>query len=279
MHQNANGHYGRAMVDDIRLLNSITDADVSFAGAVGVSGSHGGLYPATIASRFGLRAVLFNDAGIGLDEAGIAGVKALAEVGMAAAAVDCMSACIGSADDMIVGGSISFVNAVAKDLGIAPGMTVAEAAKRMEVAEMPSRRLPRRDEARSVQHSPCGRVGVLLVDSASLVTPEDRGKIIVTGSHGGLIGGNPSRALKAKARLAVFNDAGFGKNQIGSSRLPALDQVDVAAVTVSHKTARIGDAASAFESGVISALNAAAKALGIACDMPLDKAILDIVAS
>ena len=84
----------------------------------------------------------------------------------------------------------------------------------------------------------------------------------MTGSHGALIGGDPARALKAKARIAVFNDAGVGIESIGITRLPALDDRGVAAVTVSAATARIGDAASALETGVISHTNELAAKLG-----------------
>ena len=100
------------------------------------------------------------------------------------------------------------------------------------------------------------------MDSASLVTDDDAGKILITGSHGALIGGDPKRAIKAAARIAIFNDAGFGADDIGITRLSALEAQGIAAVTVSADTARIGDAASALETGVISACNQAAKGLG-----------------
>jgi uncharacterized protein YunC (DUF1805 family) len=266
------------MVADVRLLNSITDADATLGGAVVLTGSHGGLYPAAVASHAGLRAAIFNDAGIGLDEAGLAGVKALAGVSMAGAAVDCMSACIGSADDMMENGVISFANDVAADLGVAPGMTVADAIERLHLAKIPTRHLPKQQEARTETCLAASEEMILLVDSASLVQPADQGRIIITGSHGGLIGGDPSRALKAKARLAVFNDAGFGKNRIGCSRLPALDDLGVAGVTVSHETAKIGDAGSTLATGVVSAANEEATALGIECGEPLKTCLQSIIA-
>ena len=91
---------------------------------------------------------------------------------------------------------------------------------------------------------------------------QDTEKIVVTGSHGGLIGGDSRRALKAQARIGVFNDAGVGIEGIGITRLPALDQINVAAVTISCHTARIGDAWSTLETGVISHTNSTAKTLG-----------------
>ena len=102
-----------------------------------------------------------------------------------------------------------------------------------------------------------------MLDSASLVGAQDIGEIVITGSHSGLIGGDSKRALKAPAHLVVFNDAGFGIDNVGITRLPALDAQNIAAITVSSGSARIGDAMSALETGVVSCVNKAAKALGL----------------
>ncbi|GIX14304.1 MAG: hypothetical protein KatS3mg118_2263 [Paracoccaceae bacterium] len=243
------------------LLDSITDLRPEHAGAVVLSGSHGGRYPAAVASRGGIRAVVFNDAGRGLDDAGVAGVLALGEVGMAAAAADCMSCAIGSAASLAGSGVISVVNAPARALGLRPGMTVAEAAALLAGAPMPHGRLPALRESRGARRLASGLM-VQLLDSASLVGPADAGAVVITGSHGGLVGGDPARALKAQARVAVFNDAGLGPGGVGISRLPALDARGIAALTVAHDSARIGEAASALETGRISHANRAARALG-----------------
>jgi hypothetical protein len=245
----------------VSLFDSITDLMPEHAGAVAISGSHGGLYPASVASRGGLRGVIFNDAGIGMERAGVAGVEVLAGVGMAAAAVDAMSCDIGSAADMRAHGRISVVNAVAGALGVSPGMTVARAASLLAGAAPPRDMMAEVAEARQTRRLKSGLM-VTLLDSASLVGPQDAGGVVITGSHGGLIGGDPARALKAAARIAVFNDAGLGKNGIGTTRLPALETRGIAAVTVGHDTARIGDAASALETGVISAVNGPAADMG-----------------
>ena len=251
------------------LLDSITDADATAAGTVVVSGSHGGLYPAALASRAGVRAVIFNDAGIGLENAGTSGVETLASYGMAAAAADCMSCRIGSSRDMMENGEISYANPAAIACGVGPGMPVKRAADLLHATDLPFDQCEPAIEARWDEAYDGMDEPVLFVDSASLVKPNDVGRIIVTGSHGGLIGGDPARALKTKARLAVFNDAGFGKDQIGVSRLPALDQVGVASVTVSHRTARIGDARSAWQTGIVSACNMAATKAGFKVGAPL----------
>lgn len=259
------------MTMDLRFYDSITDADADAQGRIGISGSHGGMFAAACASRAGLRAVVLNDAGIGLHDAGIAGVQALADQGMAACAVDCMSAEIGSAQDSFDNGIISYANPVAQTLGIRAGQSVRDAAKRLIKATEPVGIMDSVPESSSVVT--VHRLEVLSVDSASLITPRDAGRIIVTGSHGGLIGGNPARACKAEARFVSFSDAGIGKNEIGLSRLPALDKRTIAAVTLDCHSCEIGNSASALETGVVSAANQTAIDYGICAGMTLKDAI------
>ena len=245
------------------LLNSITDADETAKGRVVVCGSHGGLYPAFLAAKAGVRAVIFNDAGIGYEDAGIAGVMALGDIGIAAAAADHDSCRIANADDMMARGTISAVNSLAKKLGVAVGESVTDANQKMSDAESSDKFLDNVDETRQVLPLEDVSKPVILVDSASLVVSGDEGAIVITGSHGGLIGGDPGRALKAKAAFAVFNDAGGGLENAGITRLPALDSQQIAAVTIAHTSARIGDAKSALQTGVISVANDTAIAHGI----------------
>lgn len=263
----------------LSLLDSITDVAETDAGKIVLSGSHGGLYPAAIASRAKVRAVVFNDAGTGLQRAGVKGVEALAGVGMAAATVDCMSAKIGSTEDMLAAGVISYINDRAAEAGLSIGMKVIDALMLLVEATPPTEQLPPVPEARwehagattgteldtdtRTRIAASTSLSILCVDSASLVKSDDAGRIIVTGSHGGLIGGDPARALKAKAKLAVFNDAGVGKDKIGLSRLPALNAIGVAAVTVSNQSAIIGSAQSCIDTGVISFTNDLAERLGL----------------
>ena len=164
------------------------------SGSVVVSGSHGGIYPASVASRWDIQAVLFNDAGT-VEDAGVAGVLGLANVGMAAAAVDCNTCRIGRRRRHRTR-PISVVNGVAKSLGIKEGMSVIEALKRLTKAPTPTGKLPPVPEARSKITLPASERVIHLLDSASLVTSDDIGEIVITGSHGGLIGGDPVRALK-----------------------------------------------------------------------------------
>ena len=102
-----------------------------------------------------------------------------------------------------------------------------------------------------------------IVDSITELKPgADGGCIAVSGSHGGI--SSAQYALAARPLLAVFNDAGVGKDQAGLAALPFLQGHGIAACTVGHASARIGEARSTLHDGVISHCNAAARALGVA---------------
>jgi len=227
-----------------------------------VCGSHGGRYPAYLAASAGLRAVIFNDAGVGRDNAGIASLGLLAEGDMAAATVSHMSARIGEPADMLARGIISHANEPARRLGVHSGMSCREAAERLQEAEVRRVEIPRSTEARSVLTPEGATRRLVLIDSAAMVVPDDTDQIIVTGSHGGLVGGNPALALQVDGFAAVYNDAGIGIDEAGIARLPALERRNIPAFTVSAASARIGEALSTYEDGVISAANAPARALG-----------------
>jgi hypothetical protein len=85
---------------------------------------------------------------------------------------------------------------------------------------------------------------------------------VLTGSHGGLLGGRPEAALKADALAAVYNDAGIGIDEAGITRLPALDARKIAAATVAATSARIGEGLSTYQDGNISRINQTAAEFG-----------------
>ncbi len=103
---------------------------------------------------------------------------------------------------------------------------------------------------------------VLLVDSITQLEAADAGAVVVSGSHGGV--SSASYALAWPLALAVFNDAGIGKDEAGIAALGLLQAHGRAAATVAHTSARIGDAQDAWTQGVISRVNAAASAGGLA---------------
>ena len=100
-----------------------------------------------------------------------------------------------------------------------------------------------------------------MVDSITELGPADEGCIAVSGSHGGM--SSARFALAARPLLSVFNDAGGGLSGAGFSGLDLLQSQGLAACTVAHDSARIGDAHSTLNDGIISRVNALAAALGI----------------
>ena len=115
----------------ITIANSATSIDENNKNDVVVDGSHFGLNVGEMALKAGIRGMIGNDAGMGLDDAGIAGLKFLGKHGVPAAAVSCMSAKIGNGTSTYEEGEISVVNEVAKKLGITVGMAAKEAADKM----------------------------------------------------------------------------------------------------------------------------------------------------
>ena len=242
------------------IIDSVTHLELAHRGAVVHAASHGGLYAAAYAAAKGVTAIILNDAGIGREQAGIAGLDLLASLGVPAAAVSHTSARIGDGQHGAAHGILSIVNAPAAALGLVPGMACRTALDRLAAAPLaPSPPPPKSDEARNeVVSAGIAGAKVIVIDSASLVTPADAGRVIVTASHGGLLGGRPETAIKVPVFAAVYNDAGWGIDGAGVSRLPALDARGIAGACVSAFSARIGDGLSTYHDGFVSAVNATA---------------------
>jgi hypothetical protein len=103
-------------------------------------------------------------------------------------------------------------------------------------------------------------VPLVLADSVTESGPQHRGTVVVTGSHAGL--SVVRYAVATAPLLAVFNDAGVGKDGAGIAALPLLEAAGVAACAVAHTSARIGEAASTLADGRIVHANAQARRLG-----------------
>ena len=245
----------------IVVADSITRIGSEASGAVVVNASHGGIYAAYLAARLHASAAIFNDASVGRDRAGIAGLDYLQELGIAAATVGHDTARIGDGGDMMAHGVITHANALALSLGVEPKQACRDCAAALQQAPVVSHEPPEALEAAFPLIAEPTQVWAL--DSASLVSPAHNQAIVVTGSHGGLLGGRPETALKYDVLGALYNDAGLGKDGAGISRLPALDERGIVAATVSAVSARIGDARSTYEDGIISHVNHRAAALGL----------------
>ena len=108
------------------VLDSVTEAPGRCEGAVVVTGSHGGRSVARYALQARPLLVVFNDAGIGKDGAGIAALPLLAAAGIAACCVAHDSARIGEATSTLHDGIVSRANAAASALGARPGLRLAD---------------------------------------------------------------------------------------------------------------------------------------------------------
>ena len=264
-------------MEGVRVFDSATKLDGSAVGAVIVCGSHGGMYPAWLAAAAGARAVILNDAGIGRHSAGIAGVMWLAGLGIAACAVDYRSARIGDGADTLASGVVTFANVTAASHGCVPGHTCRQAVEFLLENAVPSPEpVPGIGETRS-RISNSGHRPAWALDSAALVEAGDARAIVLTGSHGALLGGKKDTLLAVDLFAAFFNDAGGGKDGAGYARLVPLDERGIAAGTVSHNTARIGDGRSTYETGVISRVNETGKRLELREGMSAREAVARLV--
>ena len=246
------------------ILDSVTHLKPEHRGQAAHCASHGGAYAGYFAAKMGVGAVILNDAGIGRERAGLAGLNLLGDLGVPAACVSHATARIGDGQDGYARGIVSAVNVAAAHLGLADGMRCQDALTILAGATLTASPEPRAIAEHRFEHSDFGQNGVrvIVMDSTGDVCADDAGHIVVTGSHGGLLGGRPETAVKHAVYAAVYNDAGFGIENAGISRLPALDARGIAGACVSAFSARIGDGRSTLDDGFISALNATARYRG-----------------
>ena len=255
------------------VVNSATRLGPDAAGRVVVCGSHGGVYPASMLARARVRAAISNDAGVGKEGAGIGGLYWLEKLGIAACTAGHEGARIGDAADGLEHGKVSHANKPAAALGVKAGMPCREAVAHLSRAHPFAGEVPELGETR-MKVPASGHRDVWALDSIALSRPEDARAIVLTGTHGALLGGKADDGmLKVDVFAAFFNDAGGGKDDVGYSRLPTLDPRGIAAATVSSNTARIGDGRSTYESGVLSRVNEVGKRLGLEEGMTAREAV------
>lgn len=245
---------------DILILDSATKFGPDSSGKVAIAASHGAVYAGYLAARAGIRGIILHDAGVGRDAAGISALPYLDGFTVAGATVDGGSARIGDGASMAATGLISHVNETARAAGCAPGQSAVACARAMLAAPGQSAMPPPLDEARFIIRDAPGLPRVVGCDSVSLVGPDDAGVIVITASHGELLKEAPSWGTRPDVLGAVFNDAGSDR----ATRLPDLDTRAIAGATVSADSARIGDARSTLNDGIISHVNETARRFGAA---------------
>jgi hypothetical protein len=263
------------------VTDSVTMLGADARGRAAIAASHAGIYAAYLAAKAGLKAVILSDAGVGRERAGIGGLSYLATMGVPAAAISHRSARIGDGVDCSKRGIISFVNEPAAAVGIRVGMRAHVALDLLAASELSPapRPAPQEETRRRVAEAEAGGITVLALDSASLVEAQDVGMVVLTGSHGALLGGRPETAMKIAVFAAVFNDADRGVDECGIARLPALDQRGIAGATVSAWSARIGDGLSTYRDGMVTAVNEAAARRGGEIGIPAVELVARLVAA
>jgi hypothetical protein len=250
----------------VLVFDSVVKLPAEANGAVVVGGSHAAVYAAYMSAKFGCRAAIHHDAGIGKDAAGVSGLAYADKLGMAMAAVATASARIGDGQDLHQRGIISRANALATACGVTPGMSCKDAAELLKTAPWPHTTPPHKGEDRHVVELPPSRRPIACLDSSSLFLPEDRGRIVATGSHAAINSGLATTA--GRPLLAFFNDAGPGADRGGVLGLDVLEKEGIAGVAVAALSARIGDGRSTLQDGTISAFNPTAHRLGARIGLP-----------
>lgn len=102
----------------------------------------------------------------------------------------------------------------------------------------------------------------MVADTATKLGPEHDGQVVISASHGGIYAAY--LAARAGVRGVILNDASVGKDEAGIGGLGYLDDIGLAAATIGHDSARIGDGRDAAARGRISHVNATARDLGCA---------------
>jgi hypothetical protein len=265
------GPEGRIIVTD-----SLTYCDQRVSPLdVVVGGSFAGTYPTALALRQAAKAVIGNAAGVGRDDAGIAGLALADRWGVPCAAVSETTARLADGPDTYSSGVISHVNRAAIDVDVQVGMGCAEAAALMLGAE---RGQPgRADELANVERvvvwqGPEGRISAMA--SVGLAGADNASDVICAGSHTGAVTARYVIGYDFMVAGVICNDASVGKEGSGISGLEPLADAGVAAASVSFASARIGDGRSTYADGIISYANRVAEQGGIGAGMPAREAAL-----
>lgn len=259
-------------MEPVQILTfaSSATATESCRGQVLISGSYGGEYNAWHAAKWGIRGVVLNDAGVGLDGAGISGLSYLDRIGLPAATADAHTCHIADGEHMLARGIISHVNTAAAAAGCRVGQTVQECAQRMTACPVVTRQPPPIGGGKryTIRDEP-GQRKVICLDAAPMLEPADAGAIAITGSHAALFRGQPDGLISPDVHAVFFSDAGVGLDEAGIARLPLLDVRGIAAGTVSAASAPIGDSRAILAKGILSHVNRTARAMGAAPGQPL----------
>lgn len=239
-----------------------------------ICGSHGAPCATQLAVWARPRGLFCHDAGIGMEDGGVAGLRLLQEYLIPGAMVDGASAPISDGRDMYENGVLSRVNRAAERLGLHPRMPAKEAAVRLLEAN------PVPDPPGKRQHllasGPRGRVFGL--DTVKYADRRIEGGVLCMGSHAARAMADYVDDLGFRLAGVITNDAGIGPNGESIAGLAALDSIDTPAAAVGCQSARIGSARSTYFDGIVSACNATAETAGIDVGMAATEAAARMLA-
>lgn len=236
--------------------------DVNRGRDVVVNGSYTGVLPARFIAEKGPAGSIGVDCAVGPQGASIAGLWYLEACALPAATADVSGVVLGSGVDVWTNGRISYLNQPARDLGVTEGQNVEDAARAMlsgavvapaEAGDVTNRRT-------MIEHA-SGRT-VVCTDSIAFGLPEDRvTTVLVTAGHTG------RSAIpyleKVSPHAFICSDGGMGRDRSGIAALPVLGTKGIPGAAVDARTARMGDALSSWNTGVISAVNDPARRAGV----------------
>jgi len=228
--------------------------------------SFAGAPTAAMPMRPGCKGWIAHEGGPGKDDAGVSGLPLADRFGIPAAAIATDEAGL-SKGMTLVTGHVSRCNKTAEALGVRVGQTGGEAAKLMLKA--PTGKPINLDGVidEDIHEVYAGEHGkILAVWSFSRVTGTHPHDVFCVASHGGKV--MAEYALRVRPKALIANDAGGGLDRSGMDGLEAVEQVcGCPAATVSSASARIGDARSTYDDGIISAVNGPAAAAGVTVGM------------
>jgi len=236
---------------------------------IAINASYCGVLPARFIAEQRPRGAIGIDCGIGPAGASVAGLWYLEALNIPAAVADVMTVRLGDGVDLYTQGVISMANRPAMDCGVAPGMSVREAARQMLESD------PREPTAADVTNRTVMETGadgrqVVCTDSIAFGLPEDVRNVLVTAGHTGRSA--VPYLLKVRPFGFICSDGGKGREDAGVAGLAMVEAEGLAGATVDARTARMGDGLSSYRDGTISAANALARAAGVQVGMPASQA-------
>ena len=224
-----------------------------------ICGSHGAPCATQLVAWVRPRGLFIHDAGIGLGEGGVNGLKLLDTYLIPCAAVAGMSAKISDGRDMYHNGLVSRANKAAARMGLEPGMPVHVAARILLENNPAPIELPHRQTR--VHSDELGSVFAL--DTVKYADERIAGGVLCMGSHAARAMADYVDDLGFRLAGVITNDVGGAKDDSGIEGLALLDPFDVPAATVYCSSARVGDAQSTYLTGKISHFNHTAAQIGI----------------